>query len=105
VRKGYAVFTVNVGDWSIYKEYMAGAAPTFAAHGGRLLAADSAPEVVEGEWFGPRTILLEFASPADARAWYFSSDYQALAAKRLSVCESKAVIIAGVDRLSGEVLQ
>jgi len=49
--------------------------------GGRYLARGSRPEVLEGDP-AHNILIIEFASPDDARRWYASPEYQAAKALR-----------------------
>ena len=44
--------------------------------GATILAFDQNAEVLEGEWHGTQTVLLEFESAEAAREWYNSDAYQ-----------------------------
>jgi uncharacterized protein (DUF1330 family) len=60
-----------------------------------ILAVDTAPEVVEGTWYGDQTVVLEFESVDAARAWYESEAYQKAAKLRQAAADCNAVIISG----------
>jgi uncharacterized protein (DUF1330 family) len=60
-----------------------------------ILAVDTAPEVVEGTWYGDQTVVLEFESVDAARAWYESEGYQKAAKLRQAAADCSAVIISG----------
>lgn len=90
-----AVFFIaqyRVNDPSLYREYQQGAGPSIAKHGGKLVAFDVASETVEGEPPGPQTVILEFESEEQARAWYDSADYQEVVGKRLQATEGFSVL-------------
>ena len=88
----YFIAQYVVNDPALYQEYAAGAGPTIAAHGGKLLALDVASETIEGEPPGPQTVVLEFESVEKAKEWYNSPDYQAVVGKRLAATTGFAVI-------------
>jgi uncharacterized protein (DUF1330 family) len=58
------------------EEYSILAYPTLVAAGGKMLAATSQPEVIEGEWRPGIVVLIEFPSADDARRWLDSPDYR-----------------------------
>lgn len=93
--KGYVVFTEAIRDRAALKDYFAKSAPTFAEHGGSVMIVDDHPDVVEGEWHGNRTVVLEFDSVDAARAWYHSEGYQAAAAIRQAAADCNVVILSG----------
>ena len=77
-------------------EYVAKAIPTIQSDGGRVLAFDESPEVVEGEVEHPRTVILEFPSREAFRAWYNSDAYQAILPLRLESTPGTLIVVDGV---------
>ena len=59
--------------------------------------ADTSPQVLEGDWHGTQTVVLEFDSVEAARAWYESEDYQAIIGRRHDAADSHAVILTGLE--------
>jgi uncharacterized protein (DUF1330 family) len=97
VPKAYVVFTERVIDPERYAEYMAQALEPSVKHGAKPLAITDNPELLEGEWHGPRTIIVEFESLAAAQAWYHSPEYQAVILLRQGALEANGVIVEGRD--------
>lgn len=93
--KAYAIFTEAVLDQARYEEYIRAAIEPSIRHGVRPLAISDAPEVVEGEWRGPRTIILEFESLEAAHGWYDSPEYQACIPLREGAVEANGVFLQG----------
>lgn len=93
--KGYVILTEDIKDPEGMKAYGKAAMPAMAQGGCRILAADPAPTVIEGNWHGHQTVVLEFDSVEAARAWYESDSYQAAAKLRQAAADCNAVIIAG----------
>lgn len=92
--KAYVLITEAIHDEEGMKAYGAKAAQ--AMGGARVLAVDSSPAVLEGEPASGRAVLLEFASPEEARAWYESPEYQAAIPLRQAAAESTGVLITGL---------
>lgn len=92
--KAYVLVTEDIHDEEGMKAYVAKAAPTMA--GARVLAFDSAPQVLEGEPLGGRIVLLEFESADAARAWYESPEYQAAIPLRQAAADSSGVLVTGL---------
>ncbi len=93
-----SVFVVAQGrieDRGKLDEYVGKALPTIQAHGGRVVAFDETPEVVEGEVAHPRTVILEFESREAFRGWYDSPDYQAILPLRLESAPGTLVVANG----------
>lgn len=74
--KGYVILTEAIKDQAGMAEYGRAARVSMAQSGASVLALDSQPQVVEGEWHGDTTVVLEFASVEAARAWYESAAYE-----------------------------
>ena len=53
---------------------------------------DVAAETIEGTPPGAQTVILKFEDTAAAKAWYESTEYQAVVGKRLKATEGFAVI-------------
>ena len=88
----YFIAQYQVNDAALYAEYGAGAGPTVAQYGGEVLVFDVAAETIEGEAPGPQTVVIKFDSTDAAKAWYESSEYQAVVGKRLSATAGFSVL-------------
>ncbi len=86
---------VEVSDPAALASYAKEAAKVVAEHGGRYVAIDGAPEVVEGDPGLRSVVLIEFPDADSARAWYESPAYQPLKAIRHRAVRNNAVLIAG----------
>ena len=95
--KGYVLAEVEVTDPTQYEAYRPLAAAAIAKYGGRYLVRGGAVESVEGDVPPQRLVLLEFDSPARARAWYHSPDYQAARALRERAARSRVLLLNGHD--------
>jgi uncharacterized protein (DUF1330 family) len=94
VPKGYIIITEDIKDPAGMAEYAKLAQKTMA--GSTLLSFDQKPEVLEGQWHGSQTIVLEFESVEAAREWYHSDAYQEAAKLRHAAADSNAVIVSGL---------
>ena len=95
--KGYVIFTEKVNDQEAMGAYAQVAIPTVLAAGGKFIVAGPPVDVLEGEWHGDRTVIVEFVSVEAARGWYNSPEYQAVVSQRHAAAESNAVIIGGFE--------
>ena len=93
--KGYVILTEAIKDPQGMKAY--GKAAGAAMGGVNILAVDTAPKVLEGNWHGDQTVVLEFESVDAARSWYESEAYQKAAKLRQAAADCNAVIIAGFE--------
>ena len=95
--KGYVIFTSTVKDQAGLDAYAQKALPILAKAGGRPIAFDAAPAVLEGEWRRPVTMVVEFESVEAAHRWYDSSEYGAVRGERHAAADTDAVIVSGLD--------
>jgi uncharacterized protein (DUF1330 family) len=95
--KGYVIFTEDVRDEAGMVPYGEKSFPTMMKAGGRVLAVAGAPQVVEGEWNGTRTVVLEFDSVEAARTWYDSPGYQECIPLRKAAADCNVVIVSGFE--------
>jgi uncharacterized protein (DUF1330 family) len=78
----YTVALLNISDRERFGQYTSGFREIFSKYGGKVLAVEEAPTVVEGEWPFTRTVLIEFPDAPAFDAWYNSPEYQALVMHR-----------------------
>jgi uncharacterized protein (DUF1330 family) len=88
----YIVASIAVEDWDEYNKYQDGFLDVFAKYKGELLAVSDTPQVIEGQWPYTRAVILRFPDEAEARRWYESPEYQAIAQHRWRA--SKGTVIA-----------
>jgi len=93
--KAYVIFTEAVNDDAGMAAYGRAAASSMAGSGASVLAADPRPQVLEGEWHGDQTVVLEFASTEAARTWYESAAYEQAKPLRQAAAVTNAVIVSG----------
>jgi uncharacterized protein (DUF1330 family) len=91
----YLFDNVEVSDPEALARYFPQAAKLVAEHGGRYLAVDAVPEVVEGDPGLTSVVLLEFPDAETARAWYESDEYRPVRAIRHSAARNNAVLLEG----------
>jgi len=92
----YVIAQLTVHDRERYGRYAAAFLPTLAPYDGRLLAADEAPELLEGDWPHQKVVLIAFPDKAQARAWAEGPEYQAIAGDRLAATTTTALIVDGM---------
>ena len=93
--KGYVILTEEVKDPEGMRAY--GRAAGAAMGNVKILAVDAKPQVLEGTWHGHQTVVLEFDSVEDARAWYDSEAYTRARELRQAAAATNAVIVAGFE--------
>jgi uncharacterized protein (DUF1330 family) len=95
--KGYAIFTLDVRDQARLFEYIEAAMPSILDAGGNVIVAGGPEQVLEGEWHGNRTAILEFPTVEAAQLWYGCAEYQSVIGIRHEAAESNGMIIAGFE--------
>jgi uncharacterized protein (DUF1330 family) len=93
----YVIAQLTIHDRARYDRYVAGFMAVLRRFGGRLLASDEAPEVVEGSWDGDKIVLLSFADRAAYEAWASSPEYQSIAEDRIAASAGPILVVRGFD--------
>lgn len=91
----YVIAQVEVKDQAIYQEYLQQSVSLLDGFPAKVLVSDDAPDVVEGGWAGPRTVVVEFPSKEEAMAWYRSSQYRETVPLRDASTVTNLVVVAG----------
>jgi uncharacterized protein (DUF1330 family) len=86
---------MTVNDIDMYYEYASKLFATTKGYGGKVLAANDA-EVREGPVPRVRTVIGEFPSLDEARAWYDSEGYQAIVTLRKDSTDSTLIMVEGM---------
>ena len=94
----YIIAQIGIHDRAEYDKYSDGFLDVFAKYQGELLVVSEDPVVVEGEWPYTRTVMIRFPSPDEARSWYESPEYQAIAQHRFRAAKTNAVIVEELPR-------
>ena len=98
-QKGYLLAELDVTDPAyFYAEYMPRVQPVLEHYGAKFLVATDAPEVHEGNRVVKRVVLIEFDSPARAREFYHSKDYQDVIGYRLDSARAHLYLLDGIAR-------
>jgi uncharacterized protein (DUF1330 family) len=91
----YLVAQITIHDAGEYQRYLDGFDVTLAPFDGKVVAVDEHPVVVEGAWPYPRTVVIRFASQAEARRWYDSAAYQRICQHRWRSASVNMVLVEG----------
>ncbi|MGE0373322.1 MAG: DUF1330 domain-containing protein [Gammaproteobacteria bacterium] len=87
----YVVVHANVLDQDKMQDYGAGAGPTVAAHGGKVVCRGPAATLA-GASAHQLMVVLEFPDRATAQRWYESAEYQALIPTREAAMDALFVL-------------
>lgn len=98
----YALAQLRIHDRERYDRYMgafvARFAEVFGKFGGKMLAADDAPRVLEGEWWDRnKVVLMAFPDAAAFTAWATSPEYNEIAVDRKAGAEAVVLLIEGSE--------
>lgn len=97
----YALAQLRIHDRELYERYMnnfvARFADVFGKFGGKMLAADDTPRVLEGEWWDRnKVVLMEFPDAAAFTTWATSPEYTEIAKDRKAGAEAVVLLINGI---------
>ena len=93
--KSYVILTEAIHDREAMRAYEIASTAPLVAHRGRVLGVDDQVRTVEGNWHGDRTVVVEFPTMEDARAWYDSADYQAALPLRRAAADCNVAFLTG----------
>jgi len=91
----YFVAHIKVTDGAEYARYLEECDAVFEKFGGKYLAVDNQPVILEGSWDYTKTVLIEFANQLAFDEWYHSKEYQDILQYRLRGSSGSAVLAAG----------
>ena len=92
----YIIASIAVNDWEKYAKYQAGFLDIFARYKGEVLAVSDEPQIIEGEWPFTRAVVIRFPDADEARRWYESPEYQALAQHRWQASRASIISLEGL---------
>ena len=91
----YVIVQGKVENRGLLDQYVAKAGSTIKSHQGRTIAFDEEPDMVEGQMEHPRTVIVEFPSLTEFRAWYDSPEYQEILPLRLKSTRGTLIVAKG----------
>ena len=94
----YIVARIQVSDWRRYGEYVKHTPRVIAQFGGRFIVRGGAATVLEGADDGLRTVIIEFPSLDQAKAFYASPEYAAVKALRQGAGTGIFIAVEGYDQ-------
>lgn len=92
----YVIADVEVTNEELFEEYRKLVPATIEAYGGKYIVRGGASEVVEGEWTPHRTVIIEFDSLEQAKAWHASGEYAGPKQMRIDSTNSSVIIVEGL---------
>lgn len=93
----YAIAQLKFTDRASYDRYQAKFMEVFRRHPGTLLAADEAPQVVEGEWDREKVVLMSFPDEDAFHGWAQSPEYQDISKDRRAGADTVVLLAKGLQ--------
>ena len=94
----YVVGQISIHDRPTYDRYAERFMGVLSRYGGRLLAADEAPALLEGVWGYQKVVLLEFPAREGFERWRQSAEYVEIAKNRLASTTGCVLLVEGLPR-------
>ncbi len=92
----YVLAQLQFTDVDAYRRYQGRFIELFAESGARLLCADEAPQLLEGDWIGDKVVLMEFSDEERALHWLNSPAYQEISVERKAGAQTTALLLKGL---------
>ena len=93
----YFIAQITIHDTEEYQKYLDGYDAVFDKYRGQVVAVDDSPSVLEGEWKRTRLVMIRFPDEVEARRWYDSAEYQALAEFRRNASDADILLAQGQE--------
>ena len=93
---GYVIADVEVTNPELFEEYRKLVPATVEAFGGKYIVRGGTSEVAEGDWTPNRTVIIEFESFEQAKAWHSSEMYAGPKQMRIDSTNSSVIIVEGL---------
>ena len=92
----YVIADVEVTDPDLFAEYRELVVPTVNAYGGRYIARGGETALLEGDRAPNRTVIIEFPSMEQAKAWHGSEEYAHPKDMRIRATNSHVIVTEGL---------
>ena len=95
----YVIAQLKFTDKDTYLKYQARFFGVFKDSGGKLLAGDENPIVLEGDWPRDKVVMMSFPDEQQATGFLDSPAYREIAKDRIVVMDMRArLAVAGAER-------
>lgn len=92
----YILAQLKFTDMEAYQRYLKAFPGVFRRFNARVLASDTRPEVLEGEWRRDKVVLLEFPDEEEARRFECDEEYQRISQDRRAGAEAVVLRVRGL---------
>jgi uncharacterized protein (DUF1330 family) len=86
---------MTIHDRAGYKRYLQSFMGVFEKYEGEVLVVSDDAVPIEGEWPYQRTVVLRFPDQAEARRWFESEEYRAIAVDRQNSTKGNVIMVEG----------
>ncbi len=93
--RGYLILDLKINEYEVFKEYIENIPKFIEKHDGRYVVQGVEPEVMEGDWYPERVVVLEFPSKEKAKGFLSDPEAQPLFAIRHKSTTSKLILAEG----------
>ena len=93
----YVVAQLRFTEEALYRCYQRQFAQVFAGSGGKLLAADERPAVLEGTWTMDKIVIMEFETSGAVHAFLESPAYRSISKDREAGAQTIALLVQGLS--------
>ena len=93
----YTIAQLKFTDIDAYRRYQKAFPAVFAKFNARVLVADEAPRVLEGDWPPDKVVILAFRDEAEAARFAGSPDYQDIAKDRKAGADAVVLMVKGFE--------
>jgi uncharacterized protein (DUF1330 family) len=94
----YAIAQLKFTDRNAYDRYQSAFMEVFLRHSGTVLAADEAPQIIEGQWDRDKVVLMKFPDETAFREWAESPDYQRISNDRRAGADTVVLLVQALSR-------
>lgn len=92
----YVIAQLKFTDEERYRRYQARFFDVFKNSGGKLLAADEKPVVLDGAWDGDKVVMMSFADEAQATRFLDSPAYREISQDRIAGADTVGLLVHGL---------
>lgn len=92
----YVIAQLKFIDEDRYRNYQARFFDVFKNSGGKLLAADEKPVVLDGEWTRDKVVVMSFPDEPRARAFLDSPGYREISKDRIAGADTIGLLVHGL---------
>lgn len=92
----YVIAQLKFTEEARYRKYQAKFFDVFRNSGGRLLAADEKPAVLEGEWTRDKVVIMSFDDDRQARGFLDSPAYREISKDRIAGADTIGLLVHGL---------